>query len=197
MKIIVAVVLIFVMLVNAMAAEDINNRIVFLKQVSSWLPAEGGRGAVSRLDATWQDWVNRTGELPPDFNAMPSLPFLPNPLVLDEGGANIPIKTSEQWQQKRKWIGEQARHWLTGTFPPGPNNLEAHVLSETKDGDITIRIVELRFGPPAVSAVEPEYKAKMTVGRPHRSGLQMLLIGISSALAGFAVAYLVSGGKGL
>jgi VIT1/CCC1 family predicted Fe2+/Mn2+ transporter len=41
------------------------------------------------------------------------------------------------------------------------------------------------------------YKAKMTVGRPHRSGLQMLLIGISSALAGFAVAYLVSGGKGL
>ncbi len=41
------------------------------------------------------------------------------------------------------------------------------------------------------------YKAKMTVGRPHRSGLQMLLIGISSALAGFAVAFLVSGGKGL
>jgi VIT1/CCC1 family predicted Fe2+/Mn2+ transporter len=41
------------------------------------------------------------------------------------------------------------------------------------------------------------YKAKMTVGRPHRSGLQMLVIGISSALAGFGVAYLVSGGKGL
>jgi VIT1/CCC1 family predicted Fe2+/Mn2+ transporter len=41
------------------------------------------------------------------------------------------------------------------------------------------------------------YKAKMTVGKPHRSGLQMLLIGISSALAGFGVAYLVSGGKGL
>lgn len=41
------------------------------------------------------------------------------------------------------------------------------------------------------------YKARMTVGRPGRSGLQMLVIGISSALAGFAVAYLVSGGKGL
>jgi VIT1/CCC1 family predicted Fe2+/Mn2+ transporter len=41
------------------------------------------------------------------------------------------------------------------------------------------------------------YKAKMTVGRPHRSGLQMLIIGISSALAGFGVAFLVSGGKGL
>jgi len=41
------------------------------------------------------------------------------------------------------------------------------------------------------------YKAKKTVGRPGRSGLQMLAIGISSALAGFAVAFLVSGGKGL
>jgi VIT1/CCC1 family predicted Fe2+/Mn2+ transporter len=41
------------------------------------------------------------------------------------------------------------------------------------------------------------YKAKSTVGRPGRSGMQMLMIGIASALAGFAVAFLVSGGKGL
>jgi VIT1/CCC1 family predicted Fe2+/Mn2+ transporter len=39
------------------------------------------------------------------------------------------------------------------------------------------------------------WKAKMTVGRPGRSGMQMLIIGIASALAGFAIAYLVSGGK--
>jgi len=38
------------------------------------------------------------------------------------------------------------------------------------------------------------YKARHTVGRPGRSGLQMLLIGIGSALAGFAIAALVSGG---
>lgn len=41
------------------------------------------------------------------------------------------------------------------------------------------------------------YKAKTTVGRPYRSGLQMLIIGIVSALAGFAIAFLVAGGKGL
>lgn len=41
------------------------------------------------------------------------------------------------------------------------------------------------------------WKAKFTVGRPGRSGLQMLLIGIASALAGFGIAFLVSGGKGL
>ena len=41
------------------------------------------------------------------------------------------------------------------------------------------------------------YKATSTVGKPYRSGLQMLAIGIVSALAGFAIAFLVSGGKGL
>ncbi|MGQ0797687.1 MAG: VIT1/CCC1 transporter family protein [Methanobacteriota archaeon] len=35
------------------------------------------------------------------------------------------------------------------------------------------------------------YKAKATVGRPARSGLQMLIIGIVAALAGFGIAYLV------
>jgi len=40
------------------------------------------------------------------------------------------------------------------------------------------------------------WKAKTTVGRPSRSGLQMAIIGITSAVAGFGIAYLVSGGRG-
>jgi len=40
------------------------------------------------------------------------------------------------------------------------------------------------------------WKAKTTIGRPSRSGLQMAAIGIASALAGFGIAYLVSGGRG-
>ncbi len=36
------------------------------------------------------------------------------------------------------------------------------------------------------------YKGRRTVGRPYRSGLQMLIIGTISALAGFLIAYLVS-----
>lgn len=41
------------------------------------------------------------------------------------------------------------------------------------------------------------YKAKITIGRPSRSGIQMTVIGIVSAIAGFGIAYLVSGGRGL
>ena len=39
------------------------------------------------------------------------------------------------------------------------------------------------------------WKARTTIGRPTRSGTQMAIIGIASALAGFGIAYLVSGGK--
>lgn len=41
------------------------------------------------------------------------------------------------------------------------------------------------------------YKSVVTVGKPYRSGLQMAVIGTASALAGFAIALLVSGGKGM
>lgn len=38
------------------------------------------------------------------------------------------------------------------------------------------------------------YKAKTTVGRPARSGFEMLVIGILAAVAGFAIAYVVGAG---
>ncbi len=37
------------------------------------------------------------------------------------------------------------------------------------------------------------YKGRITIGRPYRSGLQMLVIGTVSALAGFLAAYVVGG----
>jgi VIT1/CCC1 family predicted Fe2+/Mn2+ transporter len=40
------------------------------------------------------------------------------------------------------------------------------------------------------------YKGKATVGRPGRSGVQMLVIGITSAIAGFAIAFLVGAAPG-
>lgn len=102
---------------------------------------------VSPKDFTWTDWLERTGELPPDFDQMPSLPFLPDPLVLDEGGKNIPVVTMEQWYKKREQIKEQAQHWITGTIPPPPDNLEVEVLEERKLGQLTERTMILRFGP--------------------------------------------------
>ncbi len=112
-------------------------------------------GRVSFLDETFQDWLKRTGELPPDFDRMPSIPFLPDPLILDEGGKNIPVKTMEQWKEKRAWMKQQLEYYITGTYPPKPENLIAKVINEKKDGETIIRIIELTFG--------PENKADLTV----------------------------------
>ena len=107
------------------------------------------------VDSTWTSWQERSGELPPDFNNLPSLPFLPDPLVLDEGGENIPVKTIEQWMKKRQWMKEQAQHWITGTMPPPPSNLKAKILAERRIGTLTEQDVLLEFG--------PEHKAKLHI----------------------------------
>ena len=96
-------------------------------------------GRINAVDKSWEDWQKRTGELPPDFDSIPSQPFLPDPL---EG-----VKTRADWQKKRAWIRSQFEKWITGTMPPSPGNLRAVVLSETQEGGITIRDVRLEFGP--------------------------------------------------
>jgi len=112
------------------------------------LPPDRTRmGRVSFLDETFRDWLDRTGELPPDFDTLPSIPFLPDPLILDEGGKNIPVTSRSQWQEKRKWMKEQLEYYITGSYPPGPDNLKAEILSEKKDGETIVRMIELTFGP--------------------------------------------------
>jgi len=118
-------------------------------------PNRTDMGRVSFLDETFDDWLARTGALPPDFDRMPSIPFLPDPLILDEGGANTPIVSREQWQEKRRWMKEQLEYYVTGTSPPKPDNLKVEILEETKNGETTLRTVLLTFG--------PEHRAKLTV----------------------------------
>lgn len=102
---------------------------------------------VTPEDQLWTEWQKRTGELPPDFDELPSLPFLPDPLMLDEGGKNIPVETIEQWNKKREQIKRDAQHWITGTFPPPPENMEIEIQGEKQVGSLTERDVLLRFGP--------------------------------------------------
>lgn len=100
-------------------------------------PPEHGR--INAIDRTWEDWQKRTGELPPKFSAMPSQPFLPNPL---EG-----ITSTADWEKRRQEIRGQIEHWMTGRMPPAPDNLRTVVTGEERKGDLTIRDVRLEFGP--------------------------------------------------
>jgi cephalosporin-C deacetylase-like acetyl esterase len=86
---------------------------------------------------------------------MSSVPFLPDPLVLNKNGKDIPIKNKEQWNEKREWIKKEFMHWVSGTIPPAPKSFESKILSDKTEDGTRLQVVEMRFG--------PENKAKMTM----------------------------------
>ena len=98
-------------------------------------------------DRTWEDWLRRTGELPPDFDAMPSIPDLPDPLVLHEDGRAVPVTTPAIWTRQKRALRTQIEHWIFGTMPPAPDNLRGTVTATHREGGATVREVRLEFGP--------------------------------------------------
>jgi dienelactone hydrolase len=104
-------------------------------------------GRINAVDRTWEDWVRRTGELPPDFDAMPSIPELPDPLLLREDGRTIPVTTPELWARQRSALRAEVEHWMFGRMPPAPDNLRATVTATRREGRATVREVSLAFGP--------------------------------------------------
>jgi pimeloyl-ACP methyl ester carboxylesterase len=96
-------------------------------------------GRINAYDRSWEDWLQRTGELPPDFDAMPSAAFLVDPL---EG-----VRSREQWRVKRQQIRSQFERWVFGRMPPAPDNLRGVITGTEADGKLTIKNVRLEFGP--------------------------------------------------
>ncbi len=135
---------------------DMKQREADLELILKILPAERTtNGRVSFLDKTFVDWLKRTGELPPNFDQMPSIPFLPNPLIIDEGNKNIPVVTQAQWNEKREWMKQQLMKYITGTIPPAPDNLTSKIVSNTMDGEVSLQMIDLSFG--------PNHEAKLTM----------------------------------
>src|SRR5512140_1075443 len=101
-------------------------------------------GRINAQDKSWEDWVKRTGELPPDFASMASIPELPDPLMFE---GKVPVKTPADWARQKQWMREQIQHWMFGKLPPKPDNLRAVVTGTHMEGRVTVRDVRLEFGP--------------------------------------------------
>lgn len=131
----------------------------YLKEILAINVPEDHRANISRRitiqDSTWLDWLHRTGELPPDFQNMVSVPFLPEPLVMDKNGKQVNITSIDQWQVKRNDIKDKYQYWVSGHRPPAPSSFQSAILSEHKEGGVLIQVIEMRFG--------PSNKAKMTI----------------------------------
>jgi dienelactone hydrolase len=104
-------------------------------------------GRINATDRSWEDWARRTGELPPDFDAMPSIADLPDPLLMRENGRTAPVRNAADWERQKKWLRGQIEHWIFGKFPPAPGNLRAVVTGTRMEGSTTVRDVRLEFGP--------------------------------------------------
>jgi pimeloyl-ACP methyl ester carboxylesterase len=122
---------------TANTADATAKRKAYLTQLLAMLPPS----------PAWNEWLQRTGELPPDFDTLPSMVDPPDPLLLEEQGRPVRIASKEQWASKRELLKEMFQHYVTGRFPPPPNNVRAEILKETTEGEITVRDVLLSFGP--------------------------------------------------
>src|SRR6185295_11420507 len=65
----------------------LDNQKRFLKEILRTLPKS----------EPWERWVHATGALPPDFNSLPDVPFLPDPLRF----ANGKEVKKEDWPKRR------------------------------------------------------------------------------------------------
>jgi dienelactone hydrolase len=91
----------------------------------------------------WEQWLKTSGELPPDFEALPSVPFLPDPLRRADGS----LATREQWPQQRADLLNLFQRYVLGTAPPSPGNVRATDVRTRQELGSTVQHVTLRFGP--------------------------------------------------
>ncbi len=95
--------------------------------------------------AEWDAWQQKSGELPPDFDALPKNNLLPDPFTFLDGR---PVGDGEQaWAERRAEIMALFEKYVTGTFPAKPEIGRVEVLDETQSGEYIVRNVKLWFGP--------------------------------------------------
>jgi len=93
---------------------------------------------------SFQQWLDKTGELPPDFDALPRINGLPDPLKFLDGK---PVRTAVDWRSRRSEIRQLYEKYDLGTIPPKPKLDRVVLLDETPGKGYAIRNVRLEFGP--------------------------------------------------
>ncbi len=92
----------------------------------------------------WEAWLAESGELPPDFDEMPAIPGLPDPLNFQ----GLQACNAQDWTSNRAAILASFQHFVIGTYPDAPGNVTAEVLNErTEPSGVSVQEVLLRFGP--------------------------------------------------
>ena len=92
----------------------------------------------------FKQWLDKTGELPPDFDALPRVNGLPDPLEFLDGK---PVRNTADWKSRRAEIWRLYQQYDVGAFPAKPKLDRVVMLDETPGKGYLIRNVRLEFGP--------------------------------------------------
>jgi len=94
----------------------------------------------------FDEWLKKTGELPPDFRSMPASAY-PLPLVtVTRDGKPHPL-TAAEWPERRPILRALLEKWILGEAPPPPGNVRAIIESKSSEPTHEVWKVRLEFGP--------------------------------------------------
>jgi cephalosporin-C deacetylase-like acetyl esterase len=135
---------------------------------------------------SFNTWLQRTGELPPDFDALPKINGLPDPLKFLDGHR---VKTASDWKARRAELYALEEKYDLGTFPPKPKLDNVVVLSENDaNGQIT-RNLRFEFGPDRKATL----RATLTIPAGEGPFPVMISPSIGGGAGGFGGAALARG----
>ncbi|MEY2877694.1 MAG: hypothetical protein RLZZ15_74 [Verrucomicrobiota bacterium] len=118
---------------------------------------------------TWTEWQKKTGALPPDFDALPSANFLPDPFKFHDGRA---VAMPADWPARRAEIKKLYERHILGTLPPKPKlDRIAPVGEPAKFPGYATRTVTLHYGP------EQKISSQVTLTLPDGPGPFPVVIG--------------------
>lgn len=93
--------------------------------------------------APWEEWVEENQASAPNLDALPSVPYLPDPLKF----ANGKDVKKEDWGKRKQELLKQFEEYVIGRYPPPPGNVRpANIQSREENGALIDNVV-LEFGP--------------------------------------------------
>jgi dienelactone hydrolase len=100
----------------------------------------------------WESWLRRTGELPPDFDQLPTNALPPDLLRFENGN---PVTDSMEWLERRQEIINSLKKYNFGNWPPHPEKTAIiYQDSIAEETEVYTKLnVQLWFAP-SVRAVE-------------------------------------------
>jgi cephalosporin-C deacetylase-like acetyl esterase len=94
----------------------------------------------------FDDWLAQTGELPRDFDALPTSPCPQDILTTLRDGKPHRV-TKDEWPARRAEMRQILEQWFVGHAPPAPGNVRAIIENKFQDAGLDIWQVRLEFGP--------------------------------------------------